>query len=264
MCLATKLTPKWHFVLGLPLLPSRNPKIFKVRTPTTLFVDLWLRCSLKKICNLCWELSNSMSYATRTQGNWGNSQLLVVGSQIANLTPDPSFGRNLCFKCPNGSREPTLDIYVIRSFQWYKEHFNPMGFVPCHRSLKIQESIGTSTPKMGAHLGMWVFIPSHSPTLLGAWDVILKLPSWLPPLQALALVTSPRLGLWQSMHGQFHSNHLSHGWHWCEGSMWPSQCGLLNACFHNASHNLISYEPNFLHFICVHVVFCNRCRESPH
>jgi hypothetical protein len=27
-----------------------------------------------------------------------------------------------------------------------------MGFDPCNRSLKIQESIGTSTPKVGAHL----------------------------------------------------------------------------------------------------------------
>jgi hypothetical protein len=28
------------------------------------------------------------------------------------------------------------------------------------------------------------------------------------------------------------------------------QCGLLNAHFHNAFHNLISYEPTFLHFMC--------------
>ncbi len=32
------------------------------------------------------------------------------------------------------------------------------------------------------------------------------------------------VGFIPSMHGQFRSNHLSHGWHWCEGSMWPSQC----------------------------------------
>jgi hypothetical protein len=51
-----------------------------------------------------------MSHATWTWENWGDSWLLVVGNQIANLTPGPSFGYNLCFKCPNGSCEPILDI----------------------------------------------------------------------------------------------------------------------------------------------------------
>jgi hypothetical protein len=70
-----------------------------------------------------------------------------------------------------------------------------MGFDPYNCSLKIQESIGTPSPKVGAHLGMWRFIPSHFPTLLGAWNVILELYFWPAPLQALALVASPRLGL---------------------------------------------------------------------
>ncbi len=40
-----------------------------------------------------------------------------------------------------------------------------MGFDPWNRPLKIQESTGTPTPKMGAHLGVWVFILtlSHTP-----------------------------------------------------------------------------------------------------
>jgi hypothetical protein len=136
-----------------------------------------------------------MSHATCTQGNQGDSWLWMVRNQIANLTLDPSFGHNLCLKCPNGSCKPTFDIYVPRTFQWYKEIFNQMGFDPCNCSLKIQESIETPTPKMGAHLGVWVFIPSHSPTLLGTWDVTPGLPSWLVPLQAFALATNPRLGL---------------------------------------------------------------------
>jgi hypothetical protein len=85
----------------------------------------------------------------------------VVGSQIANLTFDLSFGFNLCFRCPNGSCEPILDIYVLRNFQWYKELFNPMGFDPCNCSLKIRESIETPTPKVGVHLGVWRF-DSHT------------------------------------------------------------------------------------------------------
>ncbi len=79
------------------------------------------------------------------------------------LTLDLSFGHNLCFRCPNGSCDPTLDIYVLRSFQWYKELLNPMGFDPCNRSLKIQDFTETPTPKMRPHLGVWVFILSHSP-----------------------------------------------------------------------------------------------------
>ncbi len=87
------------------------------------------------------------------------------------------------------------DIYVSRAFQWYMERLNPMGFGPCNCSLKIRESIRTPSPKVGAHLGVWGFIPSHFPTLVGTWNVTPELPSWPAPLQALALVPSPRLRL---------------------------------------------------------------------
>jgi hypothetical protein len=43
-----------------------------------------------------------------------------------------------------------------------------MGFDPYNRYLKIRESIKTLIPKVGIHLGVWRFIPSHSPTFLGA------------------------------------------------------------------------------------------------
>ncbi len=111
-------------------------------------------------------------------------------------TPGPSFGHNLCFKCPNGSCEPISNIYVPKAFQWYKERFNPMDFDPWNCSLNIQDSIGIPTLKVGALLGMWGFIPSHSPTLPRAWDATPGLLSWPAPLQALALVASPRLELW--------------------------------------------------------------------
>jgi hypothetical protein len=130
-----------------------------------------------------------MWHATCMQGNQGDSWLLVVGSQIANLTLDPSFGHNLCFNYPNGSCEPILNIYFPRNFQWYKGRFNPIGFDPCNCSLKIQESIGTPTPKVRVHLGVWRFIPSHSRTLLKAWNVNHK-------LSLLAhTFANPRLGL---------------------------------------------------------------------
>jgi len=114
--------------------------------PIILSVDLWLIWGLKQ------------SYK-------------VVGSQIANLIPNTFFYHNLCFRCPNGSCEPISNIYIPRTFQWYMELLNPMRFDPCNHSMKIRESIGTPTPKMGIHLGVWGFIPSHSFALSGAWNV---------------------------------------------------------------------------------------------
>jgi hypothetical protein len=70
-----------------------------------------------------------------------------------------------------------------------------MGFDPCNLPLNIQQSIRTPTPKMGVHLGMWGFIPSHSFTLSRTLDVTPGLPSWPTTLQTLALVVNPRLRL---------------------------------------------------------------------
>jgi len=52
------------------------------------------------------------------QVNQGDSWLLVIESQIGNLTPSLYFGYNLYFKYPNGS---CLNIYVSKKIQWYKE-----------------------------------------------------------------------------------------------------------------------------------------------
>jgi hypothetical protein len=144
-----------------------------------------------------------MWHATCTKGNWGDSQLLVVRSQIANLIHGLYFGHNLCFKYPNGSCKPILDIYAPKHFQWYKELFNPMSFDLCDCFMKISESIGIPIPKVGTHLGVWKFIPSHFPTLSRAWNATPRLHSWLAPLQTLTLVASPRLGLRHfALHGQ--------------------------------------------------------------
>jgi hypothetical protein len=58
-----------------------------------------------------------MFHATYMQRNRVDSRFLVVESQIANLTPDPSFGHNLCFRCANERCDPILDIYVPKAFQ---------------------------------------------------------------------------------------------------------------------------------------------------
>jgi len=93
-----------------------------------------------------------MSHTTYTQGNKVDFWLLVVGSQIANLIPGLSFGHNLCFKGPNGSCEPILNIYVLIYFQWYKGLFNPLGFDPCNCFLKMWESIGPLNSQNGSSL----------------------------------------------------------------------------------------------------------------
>jgi hypothetical protein len=114
-----------------------------------------MKCLWKQNCSPLWYLSNNMWHATWMQINWGDSWLLVVGSQIDNLTFGLSFGHNLCFKYPNGSWEPILDIYVSRAFQWYKELFNPMNFNPCNWPLKIQmdshSQSGSSLGSVGVH-----------------------------------------------------------------------------------------------------------------
>ncbi len=119
----------------------------------------------------------------------------MVGSQTNSLTLDLFLGHNLCFKYPNGSYEPILDIFVPRAFQWYKKLFKPMNFDLYNHPIKIRKYIETLIPKMGVHLGMWGFIPSHSLTLPRAQNVTLGIHLWPTPLQALALVTNLRLGL---------------------------------------------------------------------
>jgi len=131
----------------------------------TFRVDLGLRWGLKKRCSLRWELSNGMSHVIYTYGNRVDSRLLVVESQTANLTPDPSFDHNLCFRCPNGRCEPILDIYVLRVSHLYKELLKPLSFYLYNRPLNIQESTGTLTPKVELPWGVRVhsFTHFHTP-----------------------------------------------------------------------------------------------------
>jgi hypothetical protein len=166
-----------------------------VKTPTTLGritsrADLRLQWGLKQSCIPHWELFNDLSHATCMQGNQVNSWLLVVGSPNVNLTLDFSFDHNLCFRCSNGQCEPILNIYIQITFQWYKKFFHPLGFGPCNRTLKFQESIWESYPQHGSSLGS---VRVHSLTLFAlprACDVIPGSPSWPATLQPLALAWS--------------------------------------------------------------------------
>ncbi len=77
-----------------------------------------------------------------------DSQLLVVRSQIASLTPGPSFAHNLGCRCPNGQCEAISDIYTSRPFQWHQEHPKARCFSPCYRTLNIRESRRTPNPQL--------------------------------------------------------------------------------------------------------------------
>jgi hypothetical protein len=66
-----------------------------------------------------------------------DSWLLVLGSQTASLSSDPSCCHNLCCRCPNGPCEPIFDMYTLITFQWYKEHPNARCFDPCNWILKF-------------------------------------------------------------------------------------------------------------------------------
>jgi len=89
-----------------------------------------------------------MSHAFCNQVFRVDSRLLLVGSQNwrtpGTSTPGPSFGHNLCFRCPNEQCKPILDIYTSRPFHWYKERNQPWGFHPSKRSLKFRESFWDS------------------------------------------------------------------------------------------------------------------------
>ncbi len=104
----------WDSQVGVPKLPMLGLPWFW--GPITLCVDLRLRWGLKQSCSPHQQLSNSMSHSTCTQGNRVDSWLLMVGSQIANLTHGPSFGHNLCFRSLNGWCKPILNIYVSIAF----------------------------------------------------------------------------------------------------------------------------------------------------
>jgi hypothetical protein len=129
-----------------------------------------MQWGLKQSCSPHQKNSNDMSQATWTWGNQINYRLLVVENQIANLTPDLSFGHNLCFRCRNGSCEPIIDMYDSISLEWYKELFEPMGFDPWNHFLKIPKSMGTPTPIFPKWEFTWECEGSFYHTLLHSWE----------------------------------------------------------------------------------------------
>jgi hypothetical protein len=174
-------------VLKLP--KSGLPQLW---SPITLCADLRSRWGLKQSCNLCWDLSNGMWHITCTQGNQVDSQLLVVGSQTANLTPGLSFGHNLCFRCPNGWCEPILNIYV--SITFHIKNFSR------HWVFTLAITFRTFGSLSGLELPTWEFTweceGSFPHTLLHSQGMRMRLPNLILAhtlASPFALVASPRL-----------------------------------------------------------------------
>jgi len=101
--------------MGVP--KSRQMGLLGLWSPITLRANLRSRCGLKQSCSSRRELSNTMLHSRIGRREEVDSRLLVVGSQIGSSTPGPSFGHNLCFRCPNEQCEPILDIYAPGAFQ---------------------------------------------------------------------------------------------------------------------------------------------------
>jgi hypothetical protein len=137
-----------------PKLESRNcPETVSVGVPglwTLITPDCRVRSrrGLKQSCSPRQDLSNAMSHSQLGGREEVDSQLLVVGSQTASLTPGPSFAHNLGFRCPNGQCEVIFDIYVSRPFQWHQEHLNARRFGPCCRTVNIRESRRSPSPQL--------------------------------------------------------------------------------------------------------------------
>jgi hypothetical protein len=153
-----------------PKLESRNcpetipvgvPGLWELITPNC---KVWLQQGLNQTYSPHRDLSNDVSQSQFGGREEVDSRLLVVGSQIASLTPDPSFAHNLGNRCPNGQCEAIFDIYASRPFQWHQEHFNARCFWPCYRTLNIGESWRTPNPQLWkcwaspphlAKVGLW-------------------------------------------------------------------------------------------------------------
>jgi hypothetical protein len=150
-----------HFFPGTPEMESRScPETVPVPVGV---LGLWdfiaprpnLRSGrgLNQSCSPWRELFNAMLHSRSARREQVDSWLLVVGSQIASLTPGPSFAHNLGCRCPNGQCEAIFDIYVSRPFQWHQERLNARCSGPCCRALNIRESRRTPNPHFFQVLG---------------------------------------------------------------------------------------------------------------
>ncbi len=150
---------------GTPKLESRNrPETVLVGVPglwELIIPDckVWSRRGLNQTYSPRRDRSNDVWHSQFGGRKEVDSRLLVVRSQIASLTPGPSFAHNLGYRCSNGQGEAIFVIYASRPFQWHQDYLNARCFGPCCRTLNIRESRRTPNPQ----LWEWEFHPPTSP-----------------------------------------------------------------------------------------------------
>jgi hypothetical protein len=130
--------------------PGGVPGLWELITPDC---EIGSRRGLNRTCSPRRDLSNDVSHSWFGLREEVDSWLLMVGSQIASLTPGPSFAYNLRDRCPNAQCEGIFDIYSSRPFQWHQEHPNARCFGPCCWALNIRESRRTPNPQLFQVLG---------------------------------------------------------------------------------------------------------------
>ncbi len=98
-------TPKWESRNCPEIVPVGVPELWELISP-----DCRVRSQrgLKQSCNPRRDLSNAVLHSQIGCRKEVDSRLLVVRSQTASLTPDPSFSHNLCLRRPNEQCEPIL------------------------------------------------------------------------------------------------------------------------------------------------------------
>jgi hypothetical protein len=138
-------TPKLESWNCPETVPVGVPGLWELITPNC---KVWSQRGMNQTCSPRRDLSNDVSHFQFEGREEVDSRLFVVGSQIASLTPGPSFAYNLGYKCPNGQGEDIFVIYASRPFQWLQEHLNARCFGPCCRALNIRESWRTPNPQL--------------------------------------------------------------------------------------------------------------------
>jgi hypothetical protein len=103
---------------------------------------------LNQSCSPRWDLFKAMLHSQFGGREEVDSRRLVVGSQVASLTPGPSFAHNLGCRCPNDKCEAIFDIYISKPFQWHQEHFNARCFRLCCWAINIRESRRIPNPQL--------------------------------------------------------------------------------------------------------------------
>jgi hypothetical protein len=101
--------------------------------------DLGSGRGLNQSCSPQRELSNAVSHSRSARREQVDSRVLVVKSQTASLTPDPSWAADV---------QMTNVRPFSRPFQWHQERPNARCFGPYCRALNIRESRRTPSSQL--------------------------------------------------------------------------------------------------------------------